>query len=1011
MSKTLKFQFDAEQTYQLEAIQAVVDLFEGMTPNRIDTSLNLYDEIVPNLPPDEDLDEDALLANLQAIQERNEKSVQERKEIPVQQTLEVNEGLVIEGAGDESHRFPSFTVEMETGTGKTYVYLRTIYELNKAYGFLKFAIIVPSVAIYEGVRKSFEIMKPHFKSLYHNEVFHLVPYDGENLGILRAYASDTTGMVLLMTIDAFNKTSNKLYKPSEKLPGELLPFQFIQRTRPILILDEPQSIDNTETAKKAIRTLHPLFALRYSATHRVHPNQVYRLTPVDAYRQNLVKKIEVIGLRELSLTNEDFLILESVSDNLRATIRTNLYDKGVLKEGTVVLKKNDNLYTKTRNEDHKDGFKVVEINLKKREVAFENGLILSVTSGVVPNRQRLFQAQIEETVNQHLMRQAELEPLGLKVLSLFFIDRVANYTNDDGIIKILFDQAFDKLKTRYPTFKKRSAAEVRQGYFAQRKEKNGGVVAIDTAAKNKEERDAEKQAFKLIMRDKERLLSFEEPVSFIFAHSALREGWDNPNVFQICTLNQTHSVMKKRQEIGRGLRLCVNQQGVREPALDVNILTVVANASYEHYVSALQQEYVEAGDTAPPTPKKPQAGTVTRRDKLFQMEAFREFWRKLSQRTSYTIKIDSEQLIKDCVTRLNGLTFPEPAIERTKGRFVITEFKVELDRVEKDGKRAFVRVTIRDTSGNTTTNSGLLPDQGFPVAIGDDLARKLRDPRLKGMQVVAIEEAGDDSYVRFDTGVEITRYSPFETSTEKELQKAGTPVLIKMDTSYPVFDLITRTARETMLTRPTINAIFAKLKEDKQRAIFKNPEGFAGVFISTVRDETAKHVAERLSFVIEPDQEPPDEAAMELYFPKTDKFAQRELIDSGKRGIYDKVQIDSDVERTFVNDRLRADEAKVLCYFKFPPKFKIPFPKIIGNYNPDWGIVRQGDDGKPILELVRETKGTTNLDKLQFAHEGRKIRCAQHFFKTIGVPYRVVDANVQSWWQDDEPCEQASIDA
>lgn len=324
MAKTLKFQFDAEQTYQLEAIQAVVDLFEGMTPNRIDPSLNLYDEIVPNLPPDEYLDEDALLANLQAIQERNEKSVQERKEIPVQQTLEVNEGLGIEGAGDESHRFPSFTVEMETGTGKTYVYLRTIYELNKAYGFLKFAIIVPSVAIYEGVRKSFEIMKPHFKSLYHNEVFHLVPYDGGNLGILRAYASDTTGMVLLMTIDAFNKVSNTLYKPSEKLPGELLPFQFIQRTRPILILDEPQSIDNTETAQKAIRTLHPLFALRYSATHLVYPNQVYRLTPVDAYRQNLVKKIEVIGLRELSLTNEDFLILESVSDNLRATIRTNL---------------------------------------------------------------------------------------------------------------------------------------------------------------------------------------------------------------------------------------------------------------------------------------------------------------------------------------------------------------------------------------------------------------------------------------------------------------------------------------------------------------------------------------------------------------------------------------------------------------------------------------------------------------------------------------------------------------
>ena len=1007
MATTLKFQFDADQAYQLEAIQAVVGLFEGMPSNRYNSSLNRLDEIVPNLPPDKELDEDALLINLQAIQERNA--------LPLQSVLEVNEGLVIEGAGNESHRFPSFTVEMETATGKTYVYLRTLYELNKAFGFLKFAIIVPSVAIFEGVRKSFEIMQPHFKSLYHNAVFNLIPYDGANLGVLRAFASDTTGMVLLLTIDAFNKASNTLYKSSEKLPGELLPFQFIQQTRPILILDEPQSIDNTETARKAIRTLHPLFALRYSATHRVHPNQVFRLTPVDAYRQSLVKKIEVIGLRELSLTNEDFLVLETVSDDLRATIRTNLYDKGVTKEGTVILKKNDDLFAKTRNEDHQQGFKVAEINRQNTAapfVAFENGVVLSLTSSLVPNRQRLFQAQIEETVKQHLRRQAELADAGLKVLSLFFIDRVANYVNDDGIIKALFDQAFDKHKGEFPVFRTRAAAEVRQGYFAQRKEKTGREIAIDTAAKNKEEREMEKQAFKLIMRDKERLLSFAEPVCFIFAHSALREGWDNPNVFQICTLNQTHSVMKKRQEIGRGLRLCVNQEGARVLEQDVNILTVVANESYESYVGGLQQEYVETGDAAPPAPKKPQAAIVERRDDLFNLDEFRAFWRKLSQRTRYTIKIDTGELIKDCANRFNRITFPEPAIERTKGFFVITEFKVELERVEKGGKRAFVRVTIRDTSGHTTTNSGLFPDQGFAVAIGDDLARKLRDPRLKGMLVVAIKEGGDDSLIRFDSGIEVTRYTPFETSTEKELKKIDIPpVLIKMDTSYPVFDLISRTARETMLTRPTVNAIFASLKEDQQRVIFKNPEGFAGVFINTIRDETARHVAERLLFIIEPEQPTLDEAveAMGVYFPKTDKFAQRELIESGPRGIYDKVQIDSDVERSFVKHRLCADEENILCYFKFPPKFKIPFPKIINNYNPDWGILRQGAEGKPVLELVRETKGTTDLDRLQFSSEQRKIRCAQQFFKTLGISYRVVDANVQSWWLDDDSYIQKSI--
>jgi type III restriction enzyme len=690
MARNLNFKFDPNQAYQLAAINSVIQLFDGLPTGDRLNNLSLSDEIIPNLPPEETIYEDLLFENLLAIQARNK--------IPQSQKLDVDDGLLLEGAGSDSWRSPSFTIEMETGTGKTYVYLRTIYELRKHYGFSKFIIIVPSIAIYEGVHKTYQVTYSHFRSLYGNEVVNLIRYDSNQMSRIKNFATSTYAEILLITIDSFNKykgntQDNNLYKPSEKLPGDRLPYQFIQATRPILILDEPQSIDNSEQAKQAIRTLHPLFTLRYSATHRIKPNLVYRLTPIDAYQQNLVKKIQVIGISEEFNLNRANITLEEVTANpITAKIKTLKLVNGVSQETTITLKQGDNLFTKTHRPEHQHGFKVSEINCTPNQefIQFENTTTIYLSKNLAPRRPEVFRYQIRETIKQHMRLQEMLLPRGIKVLSLFFIDRVANYTGETGIIRSIFETEFENLKTCYSHFQKYQASQVHNGYFA--KTKTG--EAIDTASRTLDQRQAEQQAFNLIMKDKERLLSFGEPVSFIFAHSALKEGWDNPNVFQICTLNETTSEIKKRQEIGRGLRLCVDQEGNRITD-NVNVLTIIANQSYEDYAATLQREYTEAGEEAPPPPKQPTQSEATRRDNIFNDKAFKEFWQKLCQKTTYNIDIDTEQLIRNCQQKLDQTEFPEPKIVLTKGKFVITEYKISLLSVT--GDQATLQIEQRDT--------------------------------------------------------------------------------------------------------------------------------------------------------------------------------------------------------------------------------------------------------------------------------------------------------------------------
>lgn len=984
----LKLKFESNQPHQLKAVESTVKLFDGFP--KYETEFEMGEDIRPNLPEYSSFEENWLLDNLNEVQRIN--GLEESA------NLEYEDGLVLEGTGDESWRYPSYTIDMETGTGKTYVYLKTILELKKNYGFRKFIIIVPSIAIYEGVIKTYKITREHFKTLYGNETTNLIEYDGQELSKLRDFASSSFIEIMVMTIDSFNKTSNKIFKATEKLMGEMLPYQYIQGTKPILILDESQNYRN-EKRKAALRTLHPLFALKYSATPVDNTNLIYNLTPVEAFKQNLVKKIEVFGVTQEANYNDPqmSMFVDAVnysSSAINANIKLFVRNKsGELNLQSMVVKKGDDLYKKTKNINY-EGFIIKDIDRKKNTIVFLNGSAISINDekGLILSKQEIFKVQIEEAIKHHIQKQNELYKKGIKVLTLFFIDKVDNYVSDEGIIRVLFDSLFEKYKDECDLFKKLTPDEVREAYFAKRKNKSGIEEIVDTKIeeeeKTKDDKDLEKKAYELIMKNKEKLLSFNEKVCFIFAHSALKEGWDNPNVFQICTLNQTFSDRKKRQEIGRGMRLCVDQSGERVLDEGVNILTVIANESYEEYVRNLQKQYVDDGDIEPNQPSDARKTSAKRNDKIFRSKDFKEFWDKLSMKTDYKIKINSPDLIKDCIIKLNGIHFPEPHIAITKGKFVITDFKLSL--IQVTGKIARIHISISDTEGENVKYTTSFKEK-------DDLSKKTRDERFRGYKILEIKEQGDDSYVEFDNGKILTKYQEINFHSEKG-QITSPRTVRQAQTLYPVFNIIQRASNELGLTKPTLLEVFKKLKDDKKNIIFKNPEGFYSIFYKTIRDLLADHISDKIEYNISKEKESYD---IDLMFPESKKFPQKELLEGTKTSMYDKIQIDSDVEKRFVENRLKIDD-KVICYFKFPNTFKIGIPKIIENYNPDWGIIRIDDSGKYKLQLVRETKGTMNPNLLQFPSEKRKIDCATKHFKCIEIDYRQVTDDVINWWKSKE---------
>lgn len=671
----MKFKFDANQEYQTRAIESVVNLFEGQPKIETELSFGQHGGIAA-VGNRLDLSGEALLRNLQKVQEQSG--------IEADDALEQIEAEIEGAGGAETVRFPNFTVEMETGTGKTYVYIRTALEMFVRYGHRKFIIVVPSVAVREGVLKALAITKEHLTALYGNAPYRYYAYDSENLSQVRQFALSDSAEFMVMTIDAFNKAGNVIRRSTDRLQGET-PIHLIQETRPILILDEPQNM-KTEKQVQALAMLRPLMALRYSATHAVTYNLVYRLTPFQAYQNNLVKRIEVAGVEQQDDENLPYLhITEITTEKNTVKAKIALHKRmasGMVKEKIVTVRQGDDLAEKAEREEY-NGFIIDEINPGMDVVRFANGVELKRGEEKGADKEAIFEAQIRYTIETHFRKHRLLKDAGIKVLSLFFIDRVANYAEEDGIIRQLFNKCFNELKAQYPDWQSVDSEAVQAAYFAQKTTKSGETILEDSTTG---EAEKDKDAYDLIMRDKERLLSFEEPRCFIFSHSALKEGWDNPNVFQICTLKQTGSEMRKRQEIGRGVRLAVNQQGERIHDGNVNVLTVIANESYQHYVQTLQTEIEEEYGTsgAPPPPPNARERKVVRLRKEYALKPeFQELWERIKHKTRYMVDVDAAKLVTDVVESLKTETIEKP-------RVIVTKAQVNLN----DDATAFAAIQI-----------------------------------------------------------------------------------------------------------------------------------------------------------------------------------------------------------------------------------------------------------------------------------------------------------------------------
>ncbi|MBX9905362.1 MAG: DEAD/DEAH box helicase family protein [Burkholderiales bacterium] len=646
----MKIQFDGDQPYQRDAINAVLEVFEGQPlaagafEIRLDTAADaggLFDKLGSGNQLA--LNDDALLANICRVQQRN--GITESTEL----------------AGKH------FSVEMETGTGKTYVYLRTMHELHQRHGFCKFIIVVPSVAIREGVMASLRLTREHFATLYGNVPVDAWVYDSRQVSKLRQFAAATTLQVLVINIDAFNKPSNNVIHRDNDLLSGRKPIEFIQATRPIVIMDEPQNMESAP-AQEAIASLSPLCTLRYSATHRNLYHLLYRLNPVQAYDLKLVKRIEVDSVLDDPDFNQPYIHVESVkatAKKITAKMSIDVNAKGAPQRKTIAVSKGGaDLHELSGGREGYKGYIVDEIDAGNQRISFANGLTLDAGQTHGGRSDDVMRVQIRETVREHFEKEKRIRkvlPAGqrLKVLSLFFIDRVANYAAADGKIRRWFTEAYLELSAKYPELEPLPVDKVHNGYFAQAR-----GVAKDTRG----DTAADDEAYELIMRDKERLLSPEEPLRFIFSHSALREGWDNPNVFQICTLNETKSEIKKRQEIGRGLRLPVLETGERcfDPA--INRLTVIANESYEEFARQLQTEIEEecgvsfVGRIA----NKKKQRTAKLRPGWKLNPDFQALWERIKHQTRYAVDYKSKILIDAAAKRLAGMDAIKPSAIRVQ---------------------------------------------------------------------------------------------------------------------------------------------------------------------------------------------------------------------------------------------------------------------------------------------------------------------------------------------------------
>ena len=732
----MKLHFEPDLDYQRDAIDAVCDLFRGQETcsTEFTVSLSVPNDQLPLGVAQSDLGvgnglvipDNTLLANLRTIQLRN--------------------GL----APSESIDSLDFTVEMETGTGKTYVYLRTIFELNKRYGFTKFVIVVPSIAIKEGVYKTLEMTEDHFKSLYAGTPSEYFLYDSARLGDVRNFATSAGVQIMVVTVGAINKKDvNNLYKDSEKTGGDR-PVDLIRATHPIVIVDEPQSVDGglKGAGKSALAEMRPMCTLRYSATHVDKHHMVYKLDAVDAYERKLVKQIEVASATVEDAHNKPFVQLVSVVNRrnaISARILADVQRTSGAERAEITVHDGEDLEEATGRALYR-GCRIGELRVGRGAEQMElivPGGELYLTPGLAwgdADPLTVQREMIRRTIREHLDKQLRLRPHGIKVLSLFFIDAVERYRGYDedgnavaGPYARVFEEEYRRLATN-PAYRElfaggaTSAADVHDGYFSI--DRTNRIADTDEGTQSG--RENAERAYNLIMRNKEKLLSFDTPLSFIFSHSALREGWDNPNVFQICSLRDIHGERERRQTIGRGLRICVDQDGNRVRGFDVNTLTVIATERYEQFAKELQKEIetttgarfsrIRILDADERRQVRPRSG-------LIRGKAFKALWDRVKYKSTYRVDFDSEKLVADCVRALRGMPPVTPSrlqwrkadleIDRTGVRtvqrdasapVVLRESGVELPDIltELQGRTRLTRRTIH----RVLSESGRLDDFG-----------------------------------------------------------------------------------------------------------------------------------------------------------------------------------------------------------------------------------------------------------------------------------------------------------
>jgi type III restriction enzyme len=980
----MKLQFDPKQTYQIEAVEAVTELFDGQPLEKTDfsTILQTFDTPLFGSVNQNELGVGNAMALVEGTLLENLQRVQERNLLDVATSEHGVEGWAwTDEAG--SHWCPHFSVEMETGTGKTYVYLRTIFELHRKYGFKKFIIVVPSVAIREGVLKNLEITRDHFRALYNNvEAEHYV-YDAKRVSQLRQFATSNSVQILVMNIDAFRKNfsgteseqrSNVIYKESDKLSGRQ-PIEFVRAANPIVIIDEPQSVDNTDKAQLAIQALNPLCTLRYSATHKNPYNLIYKLDPIRAYELRLVKQIVVASVTGENAHNEAYVKLVKVDNKngIKATVEIDVEQAEGVKRKKVAVKSGDDLHYKSGERAlYANGYQIAEINAEPGNefVLLSNGRRLALGQETGGMRDDLWREQIRRTIERHLIKEAQLQGRGIKVLSLFFIDRVANYRGTDdegrpvaGKFALAFEECYCELvkDERFKSLLPWPVEQLHNGYFSQDKK---GILK-DT----KGDTQADDDVYGLIMRDKERLLSAEEPLRFIFSHSALREGWDNPNVFQICTLNETISATKKRQEIGRGLRLPVNQAGERVFDENINKLVVIANESYEDFAKSLQNEYEE--DCGVTFGKVPMLAFV----KLERLEGeeTKPIGRTGSEAIWNALKtsgvVDGNGRISSTFDpKKPGFELPLPeAYKELHGDVleVLASYQLErhIKRDEVPKKLVFKKA----------------------VALDEDFQELWN--RIKHRTTYAVEYSTETLVqnavreIRKMDRIEAVRLSYRETGMEMDRRGLAGTVLREGGRSEAyrgtLPDVLAYLQSETELTRGTLVRI---LKEsDKLEEFLINPQKFMDAVATILRHEMNRLIIDGIKY----ERIEGDEFEMR-------RFEEEEILSylnnrlEVKKSIFDAVVYDSEIERKFAESL--DDREDIRLFVKLPWWFKIETP--IGDYNPDWAIVKHDSS---VLYLARETKGTKDFEKLRNA-EADKLRCGRRHFEALDVDFSVVTA-------------------